>query len=156
TGAISPSRRYSNGCVWMSRPEPARILIVDDNPAIHDEYRKILAFSGSDGALTELERRFCGDIEPPRPLALEFRVDSVYDGQEALRQVEQAAAEQFPYCLAFVDMRRPPGWDGLETIQWLWAADPRLQVVVCPTHSGYNWKEITARLGLSHRLLLLK
>jgi diguanylate cyclase (GGDEF)-like protein len=140
----------------MSGPEPARILIVDDNRSIHEEYRRILAFSESDSALTDLERRLYGEAGRPRAAALEFRVDCAADGQEALRLVEQAAAEQFPYCVAFVDLHMPPGWDGLETIQWLWAADPRLQVVICSAHSGYNWKEITERLGQSHRLLLLK
>ena len=139
----------------MNRPEAARILIVDDNRAIHDEYRKILAFSGSDGALTELERKL-GGAAGARAAALEFRVDSAYDGQEALRLVEQAAGEQFPYSLAFVDICRPPGWDGLETIQWLWVADPRLQVVICTAQADYNSKQITERLGQSHRLLLLK
>jgi diguanylate cyclase (GGDEF)-like protein len=140
----------------MNRPEAARILIVDENRAIHDEYRKILESSESDSALTEPERRLHGEAGWPPASALEFRVDSAYNGQEALRLVERAAGEQFPYCVAFVDMCMPPGWDGLETIQWLWAADPRLQVVICSAHSGYNWKQITERLGPSHRLLLLK
>ena len=139
----------------MNRPEAARILIVDDNRAIHDEYRRILAFSGSDSAFTELERKL-GGAAGARAAALEFRVDSAYDGQEALRLVEQAAGEQFPYSLAFVDICRPPGWDGLETIQWLWVADPRLQVVICTAQADYNSKQITERLGQSHRLLLLK
>ncbi|MDB6156668.1 MAG: putative response regulator, PleD/VieA family [Gammaproteobacteria bacterium] len=140
----------------MNRPEAARILIVDENRAIHDEYRKILESSESDSALTEPERRLHGEAGWPPVSALEFRVDSAYNRQEALRLVERAAGEQFPYCVAFVDMRMPPGWDGLETIQWLWEADPRLQVVICSAHSGYNWKQITERLGPSHRLLLLK
>src|ERR1700738_2885929 len=140
----------------MNRPEAARILIVDENRAIHDEYRKILEYSENDGALSEQEHRPYGEAGRPWSAALEFRVDSAYDGQEALRLVERAAGEQFPYCVAFVDLRMPPGGDGLETIQWLWAADPRLQVVLCAAHSGYNWKQITERLGPSHRLLLLK
>ncbi|MBV8805014.1 MAG: EAL domain-containing protein [Sinobacteraceae bacterium] len=140
----------------MNGPEPARILIVDDNRAIHEDYRKILAFSESDSALTDLERKWYGEAGGPRAAALEFRVDSAYDGQEALRLVEQASAEQFPYCVAFVDMRMPRGWDGPQTVQCLWAADPRLQVVICSSNSDYNWKEITERLGQSHRLLLLK
>ncbi len=142
--------------MWMNGPEPARILIVDDNRAIHEDYRKILAFSATDCALTDLERKLYGEAGRPRSAALEFRVDCACDGQEALRLVEQASAEQLPYCVAFVDLHMPPGWDGLETVQWLWAADPRLQVVICSGHSGYNWKEITERLGQSHRLLLLK
>src|SRR5579859_595118 len=102
--AASVEGRTSNlrGCVWMNGPEPARILIVDDNRAIHEDYRKILAFSESDSALTDLERKLYGEAGGPRAAALEFRVESAYDGQEALRLVEQASAEQFPYCVAFV------------------------------------------------------
>src|SRR5438477_12869013 len=114
----------------MNRPEAARILIVDDDRSIHEEYRRIFGFSGSDSSLTELERKLRGDEGRPRAPAPEFRVDSAYEGQEALRLVEQAAGEPFPYCLAFVDICMPPPWDGLETVQWLWVADPRLQVVI--------------------------
>jgi diguanylate cyclase (GGDEF)-like protein len=140
----------------MNRPEAARILIVDENRALHDEYRKTLAASETDRALTTQERKLHGEAQRSRSAALEFRVDCAHDGQEALRLVERAAGEQFPYCVAFVDLRMPPGGDGLETIQWLWAADPRLQVVICSAHSGYNLEQITERLGQSHRLLLLK
>ncbi|MFL6600918.1 MAG: putative bifunctional diguanylate cyclase/phosphodiesterase [Steroidobacteraceae bacterium] len=140
----------------MNRPEAARILIVDENRAIHDEYRKTLQASDNDGAANEPERKLYREGGRGRAAVLEFRVDSAYDGQEALRLVERAAGEQFPYCVAFIDLRMPPAWDSLETIQWLWAADPRLQVVICPAHSGYDWKQITERLGPSHRLLLLK
>jgi diguanylate cyclase len=140
----------------MNRPEAARVLIVDENRALHDEYRKILGSSEGDSALTEQERRLHGETGRSRSAALEFRVDSAYHGEEALRLVERAAGEQFPYCVAFVDLRMPPGWDGLEIIQWLWAADPRLQVVLCNAHSRYNWKQIAERLGQSPKLLLLK
>ena len=138
----------------MNGPEPARILIVDDNRAIHEDYRKTLVFSESDSALTDLERKLYGEAGGPRAAVLEFRIDSAYDGQEALRLVEQASAEQFPYCVAFVGLCMPPGWDGLRTVQCLWAADPRLQIVICSSNS--DWTEITEHLGQSHRLLLLK
>jgi diguanylate cyclase (GGDEF)-like protein len=140
----------------MNRPEAARILIVDENRALHDEYRKILGSSESESAFTEQERRLHGEAGWLRSAALEFRLDSAYEGQEALRLVERASGEQFPYCVAFVDLRMPSGWESLETIQWLWAADPRLQVVLCCAHSEYNWKQIAERFGQSHRLLLLK
>jgi diguanylate cyclase (GGDEF)-like protein len=140
----------------MNRPEAARILIVDENRAIHDEYRKILESSENDGALIEQERRLHGEAGRLRSAALEFRLDSAYQGQEALRLVERASGEQFPYCVAFIDLRKPTGWESLETIQWLWAADPRLQVVLCCAQSEYNWKQIAERFGQSHKLLLLK
>jgi signal transduction histidine kinase len=61
-----------------------------------------------------------------------------------------------PYALAFVDVRMPPGWDGIETIRNLWQADPYLQVVLCTAHSDYTWNQIRDHLGQSERLLILK
>ena len=69
---------------------------------------------------------------------------------------ETAAAQGRPYALAFVDMRMPPGWDGLETIERLWAVDPHVQVVVCSAHSDYDWTDFVERLGLTDKLLVLK
>ena len=53
-------------------------------------------------------------------------------------------------------MRMPPGWDGLETIEHLWKADPDVQVVVCSAHSDYDWSDFFERLGHSDKLLVLK
>ena len=61
-----------------------------------------------------------------------------------------------PYALAFVDMRMPPGWDGVETIQEIWKVDPRLQIVICTAHSDYSWDEVLGKLGVEDRLLILK
>ena len=64
--------------------------------------------------------------------------------------------ENRPYALAFVDMRMPEGWDGAQTIEHLWQADPRLQVVVCTAYSDYSWDELLDRLQAHDRLLILK
>jgi diguanylate cyclase (GGDEF)-like protein len=53
-------------------------------------------------------------------------------------------------------MRMPPGWDGLQTIQRLWEADPQLEVVICTAYSDYSWEEILQKLGMTDRLLILK
>jgi diguanylate cyclase (GGDEF)-like protein len=58
--------------------------------------------------------------------------------------------------MAFVDMRMPPGWDGLETIEHLWAADPDVQVVICSAHTDYDWSEVVDRLQHSDKLLVLR
>jgi diguanylate cyclase (GGDEF)-like protein/PAS domain S-box-containing protein len=70
--------------------------------------------------------------------------------------VRQAKASGRPYALAFVDVRMPPGWDGVETIGHLWEADPDLQIVICTAHSDYNWHDISRRLGLSDSFVVLK
>jgi signal transduction histidine kinase len=58
--------------------------------------------------------------------------------------------------MAFVDIRMPPGWDGIETIGHLWREDPHLEVVICSAYSDYTWETITEKLGVSDHLLILK
>jgi PAS domain S-box-containing protein len=70
--------------------------------------------------------------------------------------VQAKVAEGQPYALAFVDVRMPPGWDGVETIKQLWQVDPNLQVVICTAYSDYSWTDIYAKLGHSDSLLILK
>jgi len=86
----------------------------------------------------------------------DFDIDSAYQGQEGLALVEKSLIEQRPYSMAFVDVRMPPGWDGIETIQHIWKCHPDLQVVICTAYSDHSWDEIIRRLGKSDSLLILK
>jgi len=138
-------------------PTSSRILIVDDNPAIHEDFRKILAGPSGRGAeLDRVESIIFDAPAAPRPLATAFDLGFAFQGREALDLVWQARAESRPYALAFVDVRMPPGWDGVETIHHLWEADPLLQVVVCTAYSDYSWEKMSARLGLNDNLVILK
>jgi two-component system NtrC family sensor kinase len=58
--------------------------------------------------------------------------------------------------MAFVDVRMPPGWDGVETTARIWEADPDLQVVICTAYSDCSWEEMLDKLGRSDRLVILK
>jgi diguanylate cyclase len=131
-----------------------RVLIIDDNAAIHEDYRKILAADDERG-LSAAEAALFGESQPnlARP---SFDVDSATQGQEGVERVRQALTEGRPYSVAFVDMRMPPGWDGLETIERLWAIDPEVQVVVCSAYADYDWLELLSRLGHSDKLLVVK
>jgi signal transduction histidine kinase len=132
-----------------------RILIVDDNAAIHEDFRKILAPEGADSqAIDDLESLIFGD--PAAQAQTKFELAHAFQGQEALQRVEQSLRDGLPYALAFVDIRMPPGWDGVETISRLWGANPELQVVICTAYSDYGWDSITQRLGSSDNLVILK
>jgi two-component system, sensor histidine kinase and response regulator len=135
-----------------------KILIIDDNPAIHADMRKILCplVSESTKALDALEAELLGTSPRPSRNIVSFEVHSAYQGQEGLALLRQALAETRPYAMAFVDMRMPPGWDGVETTLALWKAMPDLQVVICTAYSDYSWDEMLAKLGNSARLLILK
>jgi len=135
-----------------------RILIIDDNAAIHLDFRKVLstqAEHSAQAALDVLEGDLFGE---PVAVAVRpnFDIDSAHQGQEGVEMANRARAEGRPYAMAFVDMRMPPGWDGLQTIERLWATDPDVQVVICSAHTDYDWTEVVARLGHSDRLLVLR
>ena len=64
-----------------------------------------------------------------------------------LAMVEQAREEGRPYAMAFIDVRMPPGWDGIETICRIWETYPELQVVICTAYSDYSWEEMIRKVG---------
>ncbi|EJM95737.1 diguanylate cyclase (GGDEF) domain-containing protein [Pseudomonas sp. GM74] len=131
-----------------------RILIIDDAPAIHADFRKILTPSTSDEVDPDsLEHSLFGTRQS---LRLTFQIDSAYQGKEALELVERALADSRPYALVFIDMRMPPGWDGLETIEHLWNADPNLQIALCTAYTDYSWEAMAERLEFGDQLLILK
>ncbi|VVM58085.1 hypothetical protein PS664_01151 [Pseudomonas fluorescens] len=132
-----------------------RILIVDDTASIHEDFRKILCPAVHDEkSLDSLEETLFGTTAaPPRQL---FVLDSAYQGQDALELVNQALAANAPYAMAFIDMRMPPGWDGLHTIEQLWNVDPNLQIALCTAYSDYSFEAIEARLKYNDQLLILK
>jgi diguanylate cyclase (GGDEF)-like protein len=140
----------------VSTIDPRRILIVDDHRAIHDDFRKILLSPEGDDNMLALEATLFGETPPARHQPTDFRLDSAYQGREALALVQQAIDDRQPYSVAFVDMRMPPGWDGLETIERLWAVDPELQVVICSAYSDHDWTDVVGRLGRTDNLLVLK
>jgi two-component system, sensor histidine kinase and response regulator len=131
-----------------------RVLLIDDMPAIHNDFRKILAPRELSGDLDEAEAALFGQSSQ---LPQEgFELDSAHQGREGLALVEAALQAGRPYALAFVDMRMPPGWDGVETVERLWQVDPQLQVVICTAYSDHPWEEVLARLDVQDRLLVLK
>jgi signal transduction histidine kinase len=145
----------------MSAPAAAnrRILVVDDNRAIHEDFRKILCPATASPSLDAMEAALFG-AEGKGPPASEpvasFEVDSAYQGLEGIERVRAAVREGRPYAVAFVDIRMPPGLDGVETTVRLWQEEPDLQVVLCSAYADYSWDEMVRRLGSSQRLLILR
>jgi CheY-like chemotaxis protein len=133
-----------------------RILIIDDNASIHEDFRKILGPDQDQNAGLDLVKaRMLGEDTTVSPHS-NFVIDSAFQGQEGLAMARRAAEEGNPYALAFVDVRMPPGWDGVETIGQLWKCCPELQIVVCSAYSDYSWEEMIHQLGHSPNLVVLR
>ncbi len=134
-----------------------RILLVDDNPAIHEDFKKILAPQAGAGSepLSNARSAFFGE-EAAVEAQAEYLIDSAYQGEEALKMLIAAEEEGNPYAMAFVDVRMPPGWDGVQTIKEMWKRDANLECVICTAFSDYSWSEMANELGQSDKLLILK
>jgi two-component system cell cycle sensor histidine kinase/response regulator CckA len=140
----------------LASPAP-RILVADDTRDIHKDIRKILCPDQDPTDLNEIESQLFGIASAtPGKLNKTFRVDSAYQGKEALEMLDTALSSGEPYAMAFVDMRMPPGWDGIETIRHLWAKQSDLQVVICTAYSDHSWQDIVQELGTSDNFVVLK
>jgi diguanylate cyclase (GGDEF)-like protein len=141
----------------MNLQKNRRILVIDDNRAIHEDFRKILARPEESTGLAEAEAMVLGVAPSTTPAAREvFDVESAYQGEEGWEKVRASVAADRKYAVAFVDMRMPPGWDGVETVIKIWEVDPEMQIVICTAYSDYSWEEINQKLGHVDRFWILK
>src|SRR5689334_414291 len=93
-----------------------KILIIDDNPAIHSDFIKILSTKNSaensdDDELDTFEKQMFGQKEKPESSLPKFRIVTATQGQDGVAKIAEALKDNDPYALAFVDIRMPPGWD---------------------------------------------
>ncbi len=147
----------------MRKPNPPRrLLIVDDQQAIHDSFDRIFAAEPPDDeALSDFETRFLGadslsEREKQRSQRPCYELQHAHSGEEAAAMVRHAVETNDRYAVAFVDMRMPQGLDGMETTELLWSIDPDLHIVICTAYSDHIWENVLHRLGYNDRLLLLK
>ena len=133
-----------------------RILIIDDNRAIHSDFGKILSISDSDNpALSALEDSLFGETAAAQTDG-QFELSSAFQGREAFELVRRAEDEGHPFSVAFVDVRMPPGWDGVETVRHIWEVSQNLQIVICTAFSDYSWEQIVSTLGKRDNLFMIR
>jgi CheY-like chemotaxis protein len=132
-----------------------RILIVDDNAAIHADFRQILGRDSSAANLETKEAVLFDSTVTAIPRA-HFLLSFASQGQEALKLTQVAYQAGDRFSLVFMDVRMPPGWDGIKTAGKLWEVDPDLQIVICTACSDKSWEEMMQEIRNSERLIILK
>ncbi len=142
----------------------AKILIVDDNKDIHDDIKYILSSSPDEVEDYQETRLLKEELFGKSTLSdkseavidISYRIEDAYQGEEAVRMVRLARDSGDPYSLIFMDVRMPPGIDGIETIERIWKIDPDVCVVICTAYSDYSWDQIITKLGQNDNLLFLR
>ncbi|MCP4602867.1 MAG: response regulator [Proteobacteria bacterium] len=142
-----------------SKKEAYRILLIDDNVSIHEDIRcifdKVHSLLDTSGDSDDFDLEFSNEALSSE-FTYDFQIDSAYQGQEGFELVKEGIRSNNPYSLVIVDVRMPPGWDGIETIAKLWEEDPSLQVVICTGFSDYTWSEIIEKFPNNDGLLVVK
>ena len=136
----------------------SRILIVDDTPSIHEDFRKILTLPDElGGDLDKMADSLFGKTEQDAVYkTINYELNSAFQSEEALDMIEKAESEGKGYSLVFMDVRMPPGLDGIKTIAKIWQRYPSMEIEICTDYSDYSWIDIIDILGPSDHLLVLK
>ena len=133
-----------------------RILIVDDNESIHEDFKKILLVVENSGAINEIEQLLFEEKLPKKGIGYDYVIDDAYQGEEAIEMVKKSYEEDFPYSLIYMDVRMPPGIDGVQAIDKIWQKYPNIEIVICSAYSDYSWDEILEKFGETDKLLFVK
>jgi len=139
---------------WENVQTP-RILIVDDNRRIHEDFNLVFSNRQRNLELEADRKEIYGQLEQSTVSKPAYELDHAFSGNEGLEKTQSSIAEGRPYQVAFVDIRMP-GMDGVETIERIWTIDPRIQAVICTAFADYSWEDLARRLGQSDKLLVLK
>ena len=140
-------------------PNPAntRLLVVDDQPQIHDDFREMLlpqrTTGESDDLIAVFSERTGRPSGPPLP---PFELLHARSGKEGYAVVKEARECGEPVAVAFVDVRMPPGIDGVETVRRMRTIDRELEVVIMTAYSDKPLSAIIGDMNLLHKLLYIR
>lgn len=137
--------------------EPARILIVDDEPRVLDEYAFVLNGLSPPNvqheALEDLETELFGEEAPCHTGAMVFEVVKCSQGQEAVDAVEHSIKSNKPFSVAFLDVRMPPGIDGVTAAEHIRKIDPLINIVFVTGYADASPETLGDRIPPADRLL---
>lgn len=138
-----------------------KILVVDDDPHVLEAYEEILVTAGdseTDELMSLLTDGFSLDSDESKSAVdvskETFELSTAESGHDAITLFKQALKEGKPFSTVFLDIRMPPGMDGVECSSQLRMLDPRVNIVVVSAYSDYSMDEIHTHLG--HNFIYLR
>ena len=131
-----------------------RVLIVDDQKEIHDDFVEMLTPGLVGAATDELASAFI--VEEVQPFLPEFELLHAMSGEEACEIAKAGKESNRPIALAFIDIRMPPGIDGIETTRRIREIDSDVEIVIMTAYTDKSLPEIIHEMDLLHKLLYIR
>ncbi len=141
----------------LGKNAPLRVLAVDDEADIRALYRSVLDAPPAPDARSarqSLEKRLFGAIAD-QPAGTRFELTTCGNAQLAMEALKQSYVEDRPFAVAFLDVRMPPGMDGVQLAQWIREKDTDIELVLVTGFEDYGPQEIISRLPPPDKLLYL-
>ena len=134
------------------------IIVIDDDREIWNAYGSVLGSSeeSMDSASLKLAELLNPGNQVGQPLDNEFQLSFAAQGQEGFNMVQGGLADHNPFSVAFIDIRMPPGWDGMETATRIRQLDPRIEIVIVTAYTDRSREEIVRTVGAADKLLFLR
>ncbi len=142
-------------------PKQYRLLCVDDEAEVIEYYKTIFEEDSLEDEF-DMALDFIADLPHDNEHTLQHyfeeeiatQTDYFSQGMKAVEAVEQALDQGEHYAVALVDIRMPPGIDGLETARQIRALDRDILIFIVTAYSDYTVEEI--QKVLNHDILVLQ
>jgi signal transduction histidine kinase len=135
------------------------LLFIDDEDEILKSYKRIFEKSSKSSDLKGLAADFFGEAVASYDLdndGAEYVAYTASQGLDGVELVKKQLELNDPFKVAFIDMRMPPGINGLETAKRIRKLDPKIEIVIVTAYSDIDFKNIVKELGSPDKLLYLK
>ena len=133
-----------------------RVLVVDDQAEIHSDFQEILSKPDSKIASDDLADAFLPVDSENSKLIPTFELTHASSGKEAYQMVKAAKEAGSPFAVAYIDIRMPPGMDGIETIRRIREFEKNLEIVIMTAYTDKPLHEIVMNMELLHKLLYIR
>lgn len=144
------------------RPNNAiRILAADDEESFIELYEAVLGDEADEeeAELSSELDQLTDNLFGPSPSTA---TDRVFDltvcdqGEQAVQAVQAALEENRPYAVAFLDVRMPPGMDGIRTAEQIRKLDPYIEFVIVTAYADMHPLDISRRIPPEDKLLYVQ
>ena len=133
-----------------------RVLIVDDEDGIHGDFKDMLNPSA-----TQLTDQLAADLleegsQNKTAFLPPFELLHATSGEEAYDIIRMGKESNRPIAVAYIDVRMPPGIDGVEAIRRIRQIEKDIELVIMTAYTDKPLPEIIRDMELLHKLLYIR